>query len=184
TGIDPMTLIEKYGADATRFGLIWQAMGGQDIHWAEEHVMAGKKFCNKIWNISRFVLENTKDIDICAEYTKENKIVRSRFEKITTKNVNKNIENYEFGQALHEIYDFIWHEFADMIIEHSKTVFKDGTDKERASQKKLILLILKDSIKLLHPFMPFITEEIWQNLPLQHSSGQAENKKALIIEQW
>jgi valyl-tRNA synthetase len=173
TGIDPMHLIEKYGADATRFGLIWQAMGGQDIHWAEEHVMAGKKFANKIWNAARFVLSNSQvsedflpeinQSDLINELDK--KIVESL--KRTKKEIVGQIDNFEFGQALHLIYDFFWHQFCDEYIENSK----------KQLNTKVLGYILISSLKLLHPFMPFITEEIWRALPLK-------DKKILIIEQW
>ena len=177
TGIDPMTLIEKYGADATRFGLIWQAMGGQDIHWAEEHVMAGKKFCNKIWNASRFVLQQIANSEFRIQnselqiadgnLSEADKQILEKLKNIK-ESVSKQIDAFDFGQALHELYDFFWRDFCDVYIEENKKQ-NDG--------KEVLFYVLASSIKLLHPFMPFITEEIWQNLPI-------ENKKALIIEQW
>ncbi|OGM90400.1 hypothetical protein A3J77_02285 [Candidatus Wolfebacteria bacterium RBG_13_41_7] len=175
TGIDPITLVEKYGADATRFGLIWQAMGGQDIHWAEEHVMAGKKFCNKIWNASRFVLKNKPapiDVDLgglmrMGNLTEADKQILEKL-KNAKESVSKQTDTFEFGQALHDLYDFFWRDFCDVYIEENK---------KQNSGKEVLFYILISSLKLLHPFMPFITEEIWQNLPV-------ENKKALIIEQW
>jgi valyl-tRNA synthetase len=161
TGIDPMTYVKQYGADATRFGLIWQMMGNQDIHWAEEHVIAGKKFCNKIWNISRFVLAqigNSKsEIPNSKQIQNSNDQILKHLNKLIESN-NKNIAEYKFGQALHELYDFIWHEFADNYIEYSKT-------KNDETTKKVLAHILSESLKLLHPFMPFITEEIWSRIP-------------------
>jgi valyl-tRNA synthetase len=166
TGIDPMILIEKYGADATRFGLIYQMMGDQDIHFNEDHIMAGKKFCNKIWNSARFVFSfETKSKE------KENKLdkkILKEFKKIK-KSVNKNIEQYKFGHALHEIYDFFWHSLCDVYIEEAKK-----TNSEE--NKKILAQILRETIILLHPFMPFITEEIWSMMP--------ENKNLLIVEKW
>ncbi len=178
TGIDPMGLIEKYGADATRFGLIWQAMGGQDIHWAEEHVMAGKKFANKIWNIARFVLERTGisnfQFPISNEFSnlklsKEDKEILEKLEQVK-KSVEKDIENYEFGQALHTLYDFIWHDLADKYIEYSK-------NNNSAETLTVLYFILYTVLKLLHPFMPFITEEIYQNLP-------SKNADFLMVDKW
>ena len=178
TGIDPMTLIEKYGADATRFGLIWQAMGGQDIHWAEEHVAAGKKFANKLWNISRFVLSRTgisnfqfiiSNEILNLNLSNEDKEILEKLEQIK-KSVSKDIDEYNFGQALHTLYDFIWHDFADKYIEYSKNSSSTET-------LNTLYFILYTVLKLLHPFMPFITEEIWKNLP------NNENKM-LIIEKW
>jgi valyl-tRNA synthetase len=167
TGVDPINLIEKYGADATRFGLIYQTMGGQDIHFNEDHITAGKKFCNKIWNSTRFALGFNPQIK--GKLTKIDKKILKEFKKVK-KTANKNIEQYKFGHALREIYDFFWHKFCDVYIEE----IKKSPTKEN---KKILVFILTESLKLLHPFMPFITEEIWEMLP-------AKKKKLLIIEQW
>jgi len=189
TGIDPLVLVEKYGADATRFGLIWQNMGGQDIHFAEEHILAGKKFANKLWNISRFVLTKTGIMNY--ESPKESKLptgqVRITNEKLskedkeileklneTIKLANEHMDTFQFGQALHTIYDFVWRDFADKYIEHSKT-------REDDSAKQTLAFTLATIIKLLHPFMPFVTEEIWGSLP---ANSSADEKKLLMIEQW
>lgn len=178
TGIDPMTLIEKYGADATRFGLIWQAMGGQDIHWAEEHVQAGKKFINKLWNIARFVIQQTETSNFQLqnvsqlknpEISKEEKEILKKLEE-TKKSVETQVEQYEFGQALHVLYDFVWHDFADVYIEYSK-------DKETDAVKNVLAHILYEIIKLLHPFLPFVTESIYQKLPVKEV-------EFLMIEKW
>lgn len=171
TGVDPMDLINKYGADATRFGLIWQAMGGQDIHWSEEHVIAGKKFCNKLWNSARFVLlkiPNSK-LQITNKIPKPKAQVDQQILtrlRTTQKNVSKLIDKYEFGQALHILYDFFWHEFCDKYIEESK----------KNPNPEVLLCVLRESLKMLHPFMPFITESIWQKLP--------ETKNLLMVEDW
>jgi len=191
TGIDPMTLIEKYGADATRFGLIWQSMGGQDIHWAEEHVMAGKKFANKLWNITRFILNKTVNSKLQIlnpkqiqnlNLLKEDEVILEKLEQIK-KSVSKDIDEYNFGQSLHTLYDFIWHELADKYIEYSK-------DKDTDEVKQTLSYILIQILKLLHPFMPFITEEIWQNIfsnenKLRREVGAPiEKSEMLIMEQW
>ena len=175
TGVDPMTLIEKYGADATRFGLIWQAMGGQDIKWAEEHVVAGKKFCNKIWNASRFVLgqcppssksdfrSQKKSNFFPSGKTPADKKILSQLQK-TQKNIDKLIEKYDFGKALHILYGFFWHDFCDVYLEK----FKNNPNPE------VLERVLKESLKLLHPFMPFVTETIWQKF----------GDNLLMIEPW
>ena len=179
TGIDPMDLIERYGADATRFGLIWQTMGNQDIHWSEEHVVAGKKFANKTWNSARFVLmqiANSKEqvaIKPKMNTAADKKILTSLAK--TKKSVSALIEKYEFGQALHELYDFYWHSFCDVYIEESKKQLIN--DKIKENTQKILLHILSESIKLLHPFMPHITEEIWSGLPVK-------DKRLLIVEDW
>lgn len=179
TGIDPMDLIGRYGADATRFGLIWQAMGTQDIHWAEEHVVAGKKFANKIWNAARFVLLQTAGgkqqiIKKPKPITAEDQRILKGLEK-TKKEVEKDSEKYEFSQALHKLYDFFWHEFCDEYLEASKIHLLDK--KLKGSTQNSLLYILTETLKLLHPFMPFITEEIWNYMPLK-------NKKLLLVEEW
>ncbi|MDP3934790.1 MAG: valine--tRNA ligase [Candidatus Giovannonibacteria bacterium] len=177
TGVNPMDLINKYGADATRFGLIWQAMGGQDIHWSEEHVVAGKKFCNKIWNAARFVLKQCQP-SLKSDFgsqkksdffpggkTSADKKILAQLKK-TQKQVDKLIDKYEFGQALHILYDFFWHDFCDVYLEESK----------KNPNPEVLARVLKESLKLLHPFMPFITEHIWSKLP--------GVKNLLIIEEW
>lgn len=169
TGIDPLGLISRYGADATRFGLIWQHMGNQDIHWSEEHVVAGKKFANKIWNASRFVL--TRSAKHKARSTKKPKPLTPEDKKIlsalakTKKEVNRRIERYEFGHALHTLYDFFWHTFCDVYLEASKRQIAHS--KTEKMTKEILLYVLSDSLALLHPFMPFITEELWGYLPSQ-----------------
>src|SRR3989344_5112761 len=189
TGIDPMILIEKYGADATRFGLIWQAMGNQDIHWDENAVIAGKKFANKVWNVARFILMNKpsqintdSNADTRGKNIGENQRgnpSKSAFDEdkefikklnTTKKQVSKQVDTYEFGQALHSLYDFVWHEFADKYIESSK-----GRNDEEV--KIVLNNALLEVIKMLHPFMPHLTEEIYQNLP-------NKNKEFLMIEKW
>jgi len=169
TGVDPMALIEKYGADATRFGLIWQAMGGQDIHWAEEHVLAGKKFANKIWNASRFVLERSGIPN--SQFLISNQISIIQRLNETSKKVNTLIDQYDFGQALHELYDFFWHEFCDKYLERAK---KDDSEEAKA----VLLYVLANSLKLFHPFMPFVTEKIWEHIPKEGG------RKLLMIEEW
>lgn len=186
TGIDPVDLIVKYGADATRFGLIWQAMGNQDIHWSEEHVVAGKKFCNKLWNAARFVLMRTFGENHKAQNTNYKQNIKPKTQtaadkKIlnalakTKKGVSAQIEKYEFGQALHTIYDFFWHEFCDKYIEVSKSQITNH--KLQKPTKHILLYVLAESLKLLHPFMPYVTENIWTHLPIK-------NKKMLIVETW
>ncbi|MBU1159881.1 valine--tRNA ligase, partial [Patescibacteria group bacterium] len=170
TGIDPMILIEKYGADATRFGLIYQMMGGQDIHFNEDHCLAGKKFANKIWNATRFVLEKSSEENFNEKkLSAEDKGILKKLSDIS-KSANKNLNHYKFGQALHEIYDFFWHDFCDLYIEYSKKSKFEETN-------KVLLYTLKKSLTLLHPFMPFITEEIWSII-------NTKGKNLLLVEKW
>lgn len=177
TGIDPLDLIQRYGSDALRFGLIWQMMGHQDIRWDETAVMAGKKFANKLWNASRFVLGRIPDgaklkipsLSSMASAKRETDEASKRIlkEALRTKNrMEKYMEKFRFGHALREIYDFFWHKYCDVYLEESK----------KMEDNQIVLIgVLLESLKMLHPFMPFVTEEIYQKLPLQE-------KNLLMIE--
>ncbi|MDP3762886.1 MAG: class I tRNA ligase family protein, partial [bacterium] len=172
TGVDPMDLVGKYGADATRFGLVWQAMGTQDIKWAEEHVVAGRKFLNKIWNASRFVLGQLEKPKPKIKNAEDKKILAEL--KKVKKEANQRIEKYEFGQALHALHDFFWHKFCDRYLEESK----------KNLNPEVLLYVLADSLKLLHPFLPFITEKIWEAMPIKDPASGGAGKKLLMIETW
>jgi valyl-tRNA synthetase len=181
TGIDPMDLIEKYGADATRFGLIWQVKTGQDLRFDEAIIQMGRKFCNKIWNATRYVLlqiangklQIGKKLKPSKKMTKAQREIIKSLEK-TIKTINKNLENFEFGKAAENLYHFFWHEFCDKYIEESKKEIKEGNP----FAKKVLLYVLLKSLILLHPFIPFITEEIYQKLPLKNK------KTSIMIEDW
>lgn len=169
TGINPVELIEKYGTDALRFGLAYQNTGIQDIRFNEDVIMMGKKFANKFWNITRYVLMSLgNDYKISIKKPTDSEII-VKMDSLA-ESVTKNIENYKFGEASHELYDFIWHDFADKYIEETK----DKNDKET---KDILAYLLLNCLKLLHPFMPFVTEEIYSKLPLK-------DKKLLMIESW
>ena len=179
TGIDPLNLCEKYGADATRFGIAWQLMGGQDIKFTEDNIVMGRKFCNKIWNASRYVLmqipkseqQITSKLQIPkSEFTEADKKIVKALDK-TIKSVNKSLQDFQFGQAAHNLYDFFWHDFCDIYIEKSKEQNDEKT-------KKILLFVLSNSLKILHPFIPFITEEIYQTLPIK------DKKQCLMVESW
>jgi valyl-tRNA synthetase len=209
TGIDPLNLIEKYGADATRFGIAYQIMGGQDIKFVEDNIVMGRKFCNKLWNASRFVLAN-KPTRIYADLsslrslrgfrriknlTAADKRILEALNKII-KSVNKDLESFRFGQAAHKLYDFFWHDFCDRYIEEAKKQLAGNLNDRRKYQpdltRKILLYVLLTSLKLLHPFTPFITEEIYQKLPIypvKSAKGGAKQfnrvkKKCLMIEEW
>ena len=183
TGIDPLELFDKYGADATRFGLTWQDMGGQDIHFAEDHIVAGKKFANKLWNATRFVLmqEGAQKVNVPAHepeaYTAADKKILKDLKKVTDA-TTRDFEHYEFGPAIHRLYNFFWGHFADVYIERSKTQMVNAkTPQEKKRTLKILLYTHATTLKLLHPLMPFITEELYSHLP-------RNTKKHLIIEEW
>ena len=174
TGVDPQNLIEKYGADATRFGIAYQIREGQDIRFVEDNIVMGKKFCNKIWNASRFVLgqiQNSPKANKFQNLTLADKKILQVLNK-TIELVNKDLKNFYFGKGAHTLYDFFWHDFCDKYIEEFKS------QRSRVNSQKVLLYVLLNSLKLLHPFIPFITEEIYQKLPLKNK------KNCLIIEEW
>ncbi len=175
TGIDPLSLIERYGADATRFGIVWQAMGTQDMHWDEAAVIAGKKMANKVWNAGRFIIGKIQDSkfkihkDEPKATIEENKKIMAQF-KEAKKTVEHYLEKYELGQALHALYDFFWHDFCDAYLEWTKK-------NESHETQAMLEYIFTGLLKLLHPFMPFVTEELYQKLSLKE-------KKLLLVEPW
>jgi valyl-tRNA synthetase len=174
TGIDPLLLIDKYGADAVRFGIAWQIMGGQDIKFVEDNIVMGRKFCNKLWNASRFVAMQISGDLISRNYRnvrKSDLLIIRKLNK-TIKSVNQDLESFQFGKAARRIYSFFWHDFCDIYIEKTKK-------QDNKKTKETLLYVLLNSLKLLHPFVPFITEEIYTNL-LPKWTG----KKILIIESW
>jgi valyl-tRNA synthetase len=172
TGIDPLIIIEKYGADALRFGLAYQTTELQDMRFGEDAIMMGKKFANKFWNISRYVLMKTGDIEFNDHEPGSHPIIMKAQETATL--VTKNIEQFKFGEAAHILYDFIWHDLADKYLEGTK-------DKNDQETKETLAYVLTTSLKLLHPFMPFITEEIYSKLP--PSAGESD-KQLLMVEKW
>jgi len=183
TGVDPMGLIEKYGADATRFGLAWQVSESQDLHFNEDNMIAGQKFCNKIWNASRFVLGQIEEKNIYSPairpkpMTVADRKILAKLTKIC-RTTDKNINKYALGAAIRDLYDFFWHEFCDVYIEAAKNQIRAAENKTQArNTQKILVYVLANSLKLLHPFMPFITEELWRALPLK-------TKTDLIIESW
>jgi len=186
TGVDPLDLVEQYGADATRFGLAWQITELQDIRFDESNIIAGKKFCNKIWNASRFITQQIgkEKMKIAGKprgTTSADKKILKDLDKLI-ESANKNLEKFQFGKAIQEIYDFFWHKFCDVYIETAKSqINKAKTKKQTENTKKILLYTLTNSLKLLHPFTPFITEEIYQRLPLEPIEPI---KKALIIQPW
>ncbi len=173
TGRDPLDLVNLYGSDATRFGLIYQTFGGQDMRFSEENLVMGKKFANKIWNASRFVLGQIGDTNLSRRLPKKMTAADKRILKqleTTIQKTTKDIEGFNFGQAAHLVYDFFWHNFCDKYIEAAKKQNNPQT-------KQVLAYTLLNSLKLLHPFMPFITEEIYQKLPFKE-------KDFLMVENW
>ena len=178
-GVDPLDVISVYGADALRFTLVTGNSPGNDLRFSEEKVSASRNFANKIWNAARFILMNIKGKDIdCALpkklYTSD-KWILNRFNNVTAA-VTENLEKFELGMAVSKLYDFIWDDFCDWYIELAK-IRMNGADEESAdSARRVLVWTMSNTLKLLHPFMPYITEEIWQTLP--------HDGEALIVAKW
>ncbi|KAF0123402.1 MAG: valyl-tRNA synthetase, partial [bacterium] len=169
--IDPLVIIEKYGADAFRFTLAAFAAQGRDIKLSEERIGGYRNFANKVWNASRFSLMNMEGYDENLidkdriEYTLSDKWIMSRLNR-TIEQTRDALENYRFNEGAHLLYQFVWHEFCDWYIELIKPYLFDKADsKLRLNTQHVLLGILNRVLCLLHPFMPFITEEIWSKLP-------------------
>lgn len=168
TGVNPLELTEKYGADALRFGLASQATGLQDLRFGEDLLVMGKKFANKVWNIARYVIQ--KNGPDCAWTNKKPQNKWGAKMDGKAKEVTKQMESYCFAEAANNLYRFIWHEIADKYLEETK-------DKDDQETKNTLAYLLINSLKLLHPFMPFLTEEIYSLLPIPH-------KQLLLVEKW
>jgi valyl-tRNA synthetase len=172
TGLDPLGLIEKYGADAIRFGLLYQTSRDQQaIRFSEDTIIASRNFCNKLWNINRFISMNRssqKSKVKSQKFTAADKKILKKLNEII-KSTTKKIENYQLGEAARELYDFVWHEYADKYVEVSKFEIRN-------SKFNLHPYIFSTILKLLHPFMPFITEHLWQMY--------YKNEKPLIVSEW
>ena len=164
-GIDPIEIIDKYGADALRFSVISGTTMGNDIRYIPEKLEAASNFANKVWNASKFVLMNLEDyekpdnLNLCIE----DKWILSKLNKLV-QDITTNIESYNLGVSLDKTYEFIWNEFCDWYIEIVKTRLYDKENKTRQTAQYVLNKVLGDLLKLLHPFMPFITEKIYTNL--------------------
>ena len=162
--IDPLEIIEAYGADALRFSLISITAAGQDVFLSKEKFEMGRNFANKVWNASRFILMNLEEGEDLSlkqdELNTQERWILSRLQA-TIKNVSNCLENFEFNESAKVLYDFFWHEFCDWFIELSKNDMLSG----RREVKAVLIRCMKDFLVLLHPIAPFITEEIWSNLP-------------------
>jgi len=211
TGIDPLELIDKYGADATRFGLTYINTGIQDLKFDEEAIRAGGKFANKLWNIARFVIMSLEDsqensalssnhsgpdgntgsgilektrsrnkfgmtASKALPQTESDKVILEKLEEVI-KSTDENLDQFRFGQVGHELYDFVWHDLADIYIEQVKS---EKLKVENENSEQVLLYVLTTSLKLLHPIMPFVTEEIWQNLKTE----KLVEEEMLITAKW
>ncbi|MBQ3599894.1 MAG: valine--tRNA ligase [Lachnospiraceae bacterium] len=184
-GIDPLEIIEQYGADALRLTLITGNAPGNDMRFYMERVEASRNFANKVWNASRFIMMNLEKSTglenvTLDKLTQADKWILSKVNALT-KDVTDNMESYELGIAVQKIYDFIWEEFCDWYIEMVKPRLYSDTDETKASALWTLKTVLIQSLKLLHPYMPFITEEIF--CTLQEALGECE-EDSIMISTW
>lgn len=165
--IDPLEMGTKYGTDAVRVSLIAGTAPGMDTKISEEKIRAYKHFANKLWNISRFILSETGDMDLTKKISSSDAKLISEAEEISKK-VSRSIDEFRLDLAIDFAYHFIWDRFASVIIEESKEILHGSNKELRVSKQKMLYEILVLSLKILHPFMPFITEAIWQRLPYKN----------------
>ena len=167
-GIDPLEIIDQYGADALRFTLATGNAPGNDMRFSTEKVEASRNFANKLWNAARFILMNLSEDEpaphIPETLALEDKWILSRYNTLV-REVTENLDKFELGIAVQKLYDFIWDEFCDWYIEISKIRLNASDDAAKKTVRAVLVYVLSNTLKLLHPFMPFITEEIWQALP-------------------
>ena len=178
-GIDPLEMVEQYGADALRFNLITGNSPGNDMRFYVEKCEAMRNFCNKLWNASRFVMMNlTIDKNELPEKLEiEDKWILSKLNDLA-KEVCENMDSYELGVAAGKIYDFIWDSYCDWYIELTKPRLNGDDEEAKLGAQKVLLYVLTEILKLIHPFIPFITEEIWQSLPHEGTALMLERYPA------
>ncbi len=179
-GIDPLEIIDQYGADTLRFTLATGNSPGNDMRFSDDKVKASRNFANKIWNASRFILmnldESITEVRLPENLETEDKWVVSLYNSLVAE-VTDNLEKFELGIAVQKLYDFIWDILCDWYIELTKARLQAGGEKAKGAQQVLVY-VMSNTLKLLHPFMPFITEEIWQTLP---HAGEGES---IMIAPW
>lgn len=173
--IDPLNVVSVYGADALRMALIIGNTAGNDIIISEEKIRGYRNFANKVYNISRFLMLNIKDFSLKKpKLTNKEKKILNEF-KETKKKITRHIENYHFSLAAETLYHYLWHRYADKILEEMKVRLKENKNRKQAEY--ILVLIFKECLIMLHPFMPFLTEYLWQEIPFL-------KKNPLIIEKW
>ena len=180
-GVDPVEVIDKYGADALRLTIITGTGPGNDTRYSDEKVAASRNFANKIWNAARFIHMNIDDHNVaCAlprTLTLEDKWIVSCFNRLA-RDMTENLEKFEMGVAVQKVYDFLWGDFCDWFIELAKLRMNGGDEQDAQNARQVLCWVLVNTLKLLHPFMPFITEEIWQSLPRE------DDTPALMVAKW
>jgi valyl-tRNA synthetase len=174
--IDPLEMIDKYGADAFRYTLTAFTAQGRDVKMSEERIQGYRFFVNKLWNAARFCLMNLEDYPdegvspVPEDYSVADRWIRDRLQKLTV-DTTVSLDEYRFNDAASRLYQFVWHKFCDWYLELIKPMlYRDGSDRERRAAQETLVTVLKTVVQLLHPIMPFVTEEIWSMLPATEGS--------------
>ena len=179
-GIDPLDIIDIYGSDALKFTLAFMCAQGQDVLIDKDSFKLGSRFCNKVWNASRYLLGNLEDRNLVpvtdADLTELDRWIYGRLNH-AVKTAREALETYRYNDAASALMEYFWNEFCDWYVEATKINFKNGDDKEKDRQASVLMNILEENLRLLHPYIPFVTEEIYGKLPL---SEIAENRKKVI----
>lgn len=198
--INPFDYISKYGTDAFRMGLVIGNTPGTSLSLSEDKIKAYKLFANKLWNVTRYVLSTTQGVIIDRNFNEWSIKDKTYIDEFSTlkKEITKEMDDFKFYMVAEKIYSYVWHTFASVILEESKTIFKEGSDSDKNSRNQFLLNVLHDILHLLHPFMPFITEEIWADFPKSitpiKNNGNLENDASevnlnklnnlLLIQKW
>ncbi len=179
-GVDPLEVIDNYGADALRFSLATGNSPGNDMRYIPERVEASRNFANKIWNAARFIMMNLDSDKVlpinAADFALEDKWIISKYNSLV-RDVTDHLEKFELGMAVQKLYDFIWDVFCDWYIEICKARLNGDDEKAKNTARSVLCYVFTNTLALLHPFMPFITEEIWQTMP--HTDAEA-----LMVTEW
>jgi len=183
TGVDPLDLMKDYGADGMRFGLMLQVTGVQDLKFDDEKLLSSRNFANKIWNASRFVLMNVEGYESSPEVPQPTNVadkwILARLAQLS-ENVTRGLDTYQFGEVARDLYEFFWSQYCDWYIEFSKSRLQSDDAADRRMAQHVLVYVLDNALRLLHPFMPFITDEIWRMLPLDHTDAAA----SIMVAQW
>ena len=177
--INPLDLTDKYGTDAFRMGLVVGNTPGTSLALSEDKIRAYKNFANKLWNIARFIYSNINDLEYDRSFNSfeenDSKLIIDWHD--TLKDITSDMDNFRFYLSAEKLYHYAWHNLADKIIEESKAIFANGNEKDILSRKNFLIKVFSELLIALHPFIPFVTEEIWTDMPIK-------DKEMLIIEKW
>jgi valyl-tRNA synthetase len=179
--ISPIDMCDKYGTDALRMSLMVGNPAGSNIPLSEDKIKAYKHFANKLWNITRFIAESTAHFSAPnASLIQKDQELVVELEALTDE-VTADLENYRMYLAAEKLYHYTWHRLADVILEESKQIFREGDAVTIASRKTTLGMLLNTTVRLLHPFMPFVTEELWS---IMNKHALSEKEKFLMIAAW